>query len=134
MRPLPFSFFPLPSRYRLHPSDFHESDDATKIAISFTVAADSKEVSGLTSPGTALGAGQKVNLPADTFDDLIRITFTLTNDQWIDVSEVRFGTPRKILGNPFVWRVLYALTPDWEGMRCPHYSSYHMFSFSLIRV
>ena len=69
-------------------SDFHESDDATKVAIAFSVAVGFEQVSGLTSTGTALGTGQKVNFPADTIGDTIKIGFTLTNDQWIDVSEV----------------------------------------------
>ena len=121
VRPPSFFSLPVPSRSHLSSLDFHESDDATKVAISFVVAAGFEQVSGVTSPGTALGAGQKVNLPADTLADTVLVTFTLTNDQWIHVSEVRLGTPN-IVENPFVWRVLYVLTLDWEGMQCPYYS------------
>eukprot|EP00904_Undaria_pinnatifida_P010557 jgi/Undpi1/6631/HiC_scaffold_20.g09110.m1 len=68
--------------------DFHESDDSTQVAIPFTVTASYEDVSSVTSPGTALGTGQKINFPADTWDDTIYIVFDVTNDQWIGVSEV----------------------------------------------
>ena len=108
VRPPSFFCLPIPSRSRPRSLDLHESDDATKVAISFVVTAGLEQVSGVTSPGTALGTGEKVNLPADTFGGTVLITFTLTNDQWIHVSEVRLGTPN-IVENPFMWRLLYAL-------------------------
>ena len=81
----PYATLPRP----FYALDFHESDDSTQVAIPFTVTASYEDVSSVTSPGTALGTGQKINFPADTWDDTIYIVFDVTNDQWIGVSEVR---------------------------------------------
>lgn len=46
--------------------------------------------SGVTSPGTALGKGEKINVSASTSRDVIALWFDLTNQQWIDISEVGY--------------------------------------------
>ncbi|CAM9282020.1 unnamed protein product [Ectocarpus sp. 8 AP-2014] len=68
---------------------FHESDDATQLSISFDVEVGYDTVhTDLTSPGTALGAGQRVNMLPDTSGNYLHLLFDLTSDQTIDVSEV----------------------------------------------
>lgn len=114
----------LPSRPPLpfHALDFHESNDATQVAIPFAVIAGVEEVSGVTTPGTALGTGQKINFPADTSHFIFSIAFALTTDQWVGVSEVRIATPTVFLGNPIIWRFrihFLALKPIKNIMRSP---------------
>lgn len=82
-------------------SDIHESDDDTQVAIPFTVYAcedekvycneyDETAYSGLTSPGTALGEGEQLDVLASIPPALtIMLLFDLTNGQWIRISEVR---------------------------------------------
>ncbi|CBJ30779.1 hypothetical protein Esi_0215_0017 [Ectocarpus siliculosus] len=73
----------------VEPPDFHESDDATQLSISFDVEVGYDTVhTDLTSPGTALGAGQRVNMPPDASGNYLHLLFDLTSDQAIDVSEV----------------------------------------------
>ncbi|CAM9348482.1 unnamed protein product [Ectocarpus fasciculatus] len=68
---------------------FHESDDATQLSISFDIEVGYDVVhTDLTSPGTALGAGQRVNMPPDTSGRYLDLLFDLTSDQTIGVSEV----------------------------------------------
>ncbi|CAB1118996.1 unnamed protein product [Ectocarpus sp. CCAP 1310/34] len=51
------------------PLDFHESDDATQLSNSFDVQVGYGTVhTDLTSPGTALGAGQRVEIYLDVDD------------------------------------------------------------------
>lgn len=73
-------------------SDFHESDDAEQVPIPFDVDIDfATEQSDLTSPGTAVGAGQCVNIPSGTSGSTITLDFDLANDQTIGINEVRDG-------------------------------------------
>ena len=83
----PARFVRLPS---IVSSDFHESDDATQQSISFDIEVGGYDVvhTDLTSPGTALGAGQRVNMPPDTSGRYLDLLFDLTSDQTIGVSEV----------------------------------------------
>lgn len=66
--------------------DIHESDDDTGVSIPFTVNFD--DADDLTVPGIPLGEGQQVNLPTDETTFEISISFDLTSDQWIHLSEV----------------------------------------------
>lgn len=65
--------------------DFHESDEDTEVSIPFSVNYYTED---LTVPGTPLGEGQQVNLPAGEENYQVVIDFDLTNDQWIHLSEV----------------------------------------------
>eukprot|EP00903_Cladosiphon_okamuranus_P012210 g11450.t1 len=69
----------------------HESDTA-QISIAFEIEGtiswfgDFEDISALTTPGLALGEGQKVNIKQET--DSVTLTFDLTNGQYINLSEV----------------------------------------------
>ena len=65
-------------------TDVHESDIA-QISIPFQF--DYPDISDLTSPGLALGTGQKVNV--NTNIDSFTLFFELTNGQYINLSEVK---------------------------------------------
>lgn len=82
-------------------SDVHESDDLSKRAVQsdvyicgFEVMLDRCEIDDTpmnsyeTVPGTALGTGQRVNLPRPEGWG-IAIVPDITAEQWIDISEVR---------------------------------------------
>lgn len=63
-------------------TDLHESD-TQEISIPFTLGT----TAGLTTPGLALGVGQRVNVKEETSS--LSLFFDLTNDQYINLSEVR---------------------------------------------
>lgn len=95
-------------------SDFHESDDATQLSISFDVEVGYEVHTDLTSPGTALGAGQRVTMPPDTSGSYLYLLFDLTSDQTIGVSEVLLFC--------LAWRaaVVHSLRQNLSAHDTPH--------------
>lgn len=87
-------------------TDLHESDTAT-IAISFVVDG----VSDLTSPGLALGVGQKVNINQNLGS--LELDFDLTNGQFINLSEVCSLTTSKLWCERRKQRMRLRLNPSF---------------------
>jgi len=98
----------LPSIHRcLHPHpDVPDSDDATGEKLSFTVADDPDyafdlEVPCETTPGTALGTGERFNMPRPEVSTISINPLNAEAGQVIEISEVRHtkfsGTCRRIL-------------------------------------
>lgn len=87
---LPFLRFTRRSRHSR--SDFANSDDATKEALSFTVTGGfyGLEVPCESTPGTALlGMGERFNMPRPVVDSITISPQTPSTGQVIEISEVR---------------------------------------------
>lgn len=66
----------------------HESD-TEQIAVPFSVYVGSSLFSSdLTTPGLALGEGQRVKINEEAYS--VRLQFDLTNGQYINLSEVTY--------------------------------------------